>query len=127
MPQPQVPGSNIVIGGGQPQQLNAVIPQVPNVMNQSQVTANSAVSSTNPQYADQFYAKTYFDEIQQMFMSPEFKESRKKEKKDMVGNTIYKHVEKLVGEMKAPKITGMLIDLPEAELNYSISQWVNFE
>ena len=45
----------------------------------------------------------------------------------MVGNLIYKHVEKLVGDVKAPKITGMLIDLPEAELNFSISQWVNFE
>ena len=29
--------------------------------------------------------------------------------------------------MKAPKITGMLIDLPDAELNYSISQWISFE
>jgi hypothetical protein len=56
-----------------------------------------------------------------MFMSSEFKNSMKKEKKELIGNTIYKHVEKLVGEMKAPKITGMLIDLPEAELNYSIS------
>lgn len=62
-----------------------------------------------------------------MFMSQEFKNSKKKEKKELVGNTIYKHVEKLVGEMKAPKITGMLIDLPDAELNYSISQWISFE
>lgn len=61
-------------------------------------------------------------------MSHEFKNSEsKQQKKDMVGNTIYKHVEKLVGDQRAPKITGMLIDLPESELNYSISQWVNFE
>lgn len=45
----------------------------------------------------------------------------------MVGNTIYKHVEKIVGDKLAPKITGMLIDLPEVELNYSIAQWTNFE
>ena len=57
----------------------------------------------------------------------EFKSAKKREKKEIVGNTIYKHVEKLVGEQKAPKITGMLIDLPEAELNYSISMWVHFE
>lgn len=44
-----------------------------------------------------------------------------------MGNTIYKHVLKIVGEHKAPKITGMLIDLPDAELNYSISQWYHFE
>ena len=57
-----------------------------------------------------------------MFMSSEFKNSESmQQKKDMVGNTIYKHVEKLVGDQRAPKITGMLIDLPESELNYSIS------
>lgn len=62
-----------------------------------------------------------------MFISPEFKGAQSRQKKEMVGNTIYKHVEKLVGDQRAPKITGMLIDLPEAELNYSISQWINFE
>jgi hypothetical protein len=29
----------------------------PNMLNQSQVTANSAASSTNPQYADIHYSK----------------------------------------------------------------------
>ena len=60
-------------------------------------------------------------------MTPDFKQADLKEKKDIVGNTIYKHVEKIVGESKAPKITGMLIDLPEAELNFSVSKWANFE
>ena len=56
-----------------------------------------------------------------MFASKEFKDtSDRREKKEIIGNTIYKHVEKLVGESKAPKITGMLIDVPEIELNYSI-------
>jgi len=62
-----------------------------------------------------------------MFVSAEFKNADLREKKEIVGNTIYKHVEKIAGEMKAPKITGMLIDLPEIELNYSVSQWNNFE
>lgn len=62
-----------------------------------------------------------------MFVSPDFKTAKRREKKEMVGNAIYKHVEKLVGDQRAPKITGMLIDLPEAELNYSISQWIHFE
>ena len=62
-----------------------------------------------------------------MFVSPDFKIAKRREKKEMVGNAIYKHVEKLVGDQRAPKITGMLIDLPEAELNYSISQWIHFE
>ena len=56
-----------------------------------------------------------------MFVSPEFKNGDRKEKKEIVGNTIYKHVEKIVGDQKAPKITGMLIDLPETELNFSVS------
>lgn len=63
-----------------------------------------------------------------MFASQEYKQAPdRKTKKDIVGNAIYKHVEKLVGEMKAPKITGMLIDLPEVELNYSIVKWSEFE
>ena len=73
------------------------------------------------------YAKTYFEEIQAMFISQDFKNAKKKEKKEIVGNTIYKHVERLVGEKKAPKITGMPIGLPEIELNYSIIQWTEFE
>ena len=32
--------------------------------------------------------------------------------KDQVGEIIYHYIEKLVGSEKAPKITGMLIDLP---------------
>jgi len=32
--------------------------------------------------------------------------------KQFVGEFIYEYVEKFVGEEKAPKITGMLIDLP---------------
>ena len=94
------------------------------MMNQSQV---SGATSTAPQHADQDYVQKYTVEIQQLFMSQEFKTADQKTKKEVVGNAIYKHVEKIVGEQKAPKITGMLIDLPEVELNYSISQWINFE
>jgi hypothetical protein len=32
--------------------------------------------------------------------------------KPMIGEFIYEYVERLVGEERAPKITGMLIDLP---------------
>lgn len=60
-----------------------------------------------------------------MFSMPEFQ--NRASKKELIGNTIYKHVQKLVGDQKAPKITGMLIDLPDAELNYSIHQWALFE
>ena len=36
--------------------------------------------------------------------------------KPLVGEFIYEYVEKLVGEQRAPKITGMLIDLPIDEI-----------
>lgn len=63
-----------------------------------------------------------------MYASTEYKKAGSRaQQKEMIGNTIYKHVERLVGEKKAPKITGMLIDLPEIELNYSIIQWTEFE
>ena len=44
-----------------------------------------------------------------------------------MGNLIYPYVLKLIGEEKAPKVTGMLIDLPETELNLTISNWAHFE
>jgi len=62
-----------------------------------------------------------------MFMSQEFKQADPMKKKDVVGNCIYKHVDRLVGPGLAPKITGMLIDLPDVELNFSVSSWSNFE
>ena len=94
------------------------------MLNQSvmSIGTGSVASSTAPQFADLAYAKAYFDEIQAMFVSPDFKTAKRRKKKEMVGKAIYKHVEKLVGDQRALKITGMLIDLPEAELNYSISQ-----
>jgi hypothetical protein len=98
------------------------------IMNQSMMSNVSSVASTTPpQLVDHDYARMYYEEIQAMFMSADFKTAQKRDKKELIGNVIYKHVEKLVGDTKAPKITGMLIDLPEVELNYSISQWVNFE
>jgi len=33
-----------------------------------------------------------------------------------VGEVIYEYVEKIAGGVKAPKITGMLIDLPQEEI-----------
>jgi hypothetical protein len=36
--------------------------------------------------------------------------------KEMVGTFIYDYVEKFVGESSAPKVTGMLIDMPLNEI-----------
>lgn len=91
-------------------------------------SSNNASSTATPQFVDTSYAQNYYVEVRNMFASQEYKKaSSRREQKELIGNTIYKHVEKLVGEVKAPKITGMLIDLPEVELNYSIIQWSEFE
>ena len=92
-------------------------------MSQSMMSGSSASQPIN---ATIQYAHQYQIEIQQMFVSVEFKTGSPMDKKELVGNTIYKHVEKIIGESKAPKITGMLIDLPDHELNFSISNWNNF-
>ena len=94
----------------------------------SSMGRNASSVTQQPQFVDAEYARAYYTEIRDMFASHEYKSAPdRKTKKDIVGNAIYKHVEKLVGEQKAPKITGMLIDLPEVELNYSIVKWAEFE
>ena len=58
--------------------------------------------------------------MQALFKSEEFKkasaQSDTKERRELIGNTIYETVEKIVGADTAPKITGMIIDLPEQDL-----------
>ncbi len=39
----------------------------------------------------------------------------------MVGSYIFPYVTQMVGEEASPKVTGMIIDLPLADLNYSVS------
>ena len=67
-------------------------------------------------------AQQYRTEIFQLFNSPQFMQATKEEhRKQMVGTSIFKHVISLAGEELAPKITGMIIDLPLADLNFSVS------
>jgi hypothetical protein len=114
----QVPHHSHQMMNGQmmPQMANQMVPGAPSM--------NSG--STVPIGVPNQFANQYQQEVQRMFQTQQFKEGSVEDKKDLVGNTIYKYVEKIVGEQKAPKITGMLIDLPEIELNFSISNWNNF-
>lgn len=50
----------------------------------------------------------------------EFKIAANDQKKEFIGNVVYKYVEKIIGPQYAPKITGMIIDLPLTELNKSV-------
>jgi hypothetical protein len=45
----------------------------------------------------------------------------------VVGETIYENVERIAGEEHAPKITGMLIDLPMEEIKSYLGDFAKFE
>ena len=47
--------------------------------------------------------------------------------KNQVGEVIFEYVEKLAGESKAPKITGMLIDLPIEEIQGYLQDFSKLE
>lgn len=47
--------------------------------------------------------------------------------KNQVGEFIFEYVEKLAGEHKAPKITGMLIDLPIEEIQGYLQDFSKLE
>lgn len=47
--------------------------------------------------------------------------------KTQVGEFIFEHVERIAGEQKAPKITGMLIDLPIEEIQYYLQDYSKLE
>jgi hypothetical protein len=45
----------------------------------------------------------------------------------MVGSSIYKYIEGMLGPEVAPKITGMIIDLPPSDLNMSVLQYPSLQ
>ena len=62
-----------------------------------------------------------------MFMSQEFKEAQLQQRREFVGSAIYKYVENMLGPEVAPKITGMIIDLPPSDLNMSVLQYFSLQ
>ena len=58
-----------------------------------------------------------------MFCSQEFQNAVADSRKEIIGTCIFKHIQTLVGEEHAPKVTGMIIDLEPAELNMSIMNY----
>jgi hypothetical protein len=47
--------------------------------------------------------------------------------RNQVGEFIYEYVERIAGEQKAPKITGMLIDLPIEEIQAYLQDFAKLE
>ena len=60
-----------------------------------------------------------------MFHSDEYRKSSIEARRQIIGTAIFKHVEELVGQQHAPKVTGMIIDLEPVDLNQSVAKWEN--
>ena len=69
----------------------------------------------------------YYKAVMDMFQTDEFKRTHNdpKARKDLIGNHIYEFVEKISGSEFAPKITGMIIDLPNVDLIPAVSSLEN--
>ncbi len=63
----------------------------------------------------------YRGEVMSIFTSEKFISSNETQKKQIIGTHIFRYVTNLVTSEFSPKITGMIIDLPLVELNYSVS------
>ena len=70
---------------------------------------------------DQMRANSYRADVMKLFQSLGFMNGSEDQRKQMVGTYIFREVTRMVGEEFSPKITGMIIDLPMADLNYSVS------
>jgi hypothetical protein len=58
----------------------------------------------------------YFNQVQALYNCEEFKSGAHLRKRELIGNMIYDHIERIVGQETAPKLCGMVIDLPPEEL-----------
>jgi hypothetical protein len=56
-----------------------------------------------------------------MMGTQEFTTGNDAKKREMVGNIIYEYIERIAGTLQAPKLTGMIIDLPDGELYDCVS------
>ncbi len=62
-----------------------------------------------------------------MFNSQDFAQATAESRKEIIGTAIYKHVQAMVGDLNAPKVTGMIIDLDPVELNMSIQNYADLQ
>lgn len=66
----------------------------------------------------------YRSEVFSVFSSDMFMQTQSDQmKKQMIGTAIFKYVTNMVTSDFAPKITGMIIDLPIGELNFAVSTY----
>ena len=73
-------------------------------------------AQTNP-------SQIYAQDVMRLFNDEKYMKSGESQKKHLVGSFIFTHVSQMVGDDISPKVTGMIIDLPLADLNYSVSSF----
>ena len=49
-----------------------------------------------------------------------YKDGNDDQKREIMGNVIYKYIIKMVGPVAAPKVTGMMIDVSDEELGKQV-------
>jgi hypothetical protein len=69
----------------------------------------------------------FYNNMRALFTSDSFKSSVSDlaARRDIIGNAIYEHIERIIGPDWAPKVTGLIINLSEIELIPAISTLEN--
>jgi hypothetical protein len=65
--------------------------------------------------------------VNELIGSPGYGKSNDADKREKIGEIIYTYIANAAGEDNAPKITGMIIDLPLKDLEKSISNWTELQ
>jgi hypothetical protein len=65
----------------------------------------------------------YESRIQSVLNSDGFKASAEADKREQIGETIYDAILEATSEEAAPKVTGMIIDLPLDDLVTAVGSW----
>ena len=76
-----------------------------------------------PQAPPPSQAGEYNKAISDLLKTTEYTQAPETEKREKIGEQIYSYISNIAGENNAPKITGMIIDLPLQDLETSISTW----
>lgn len=69
----------------------------------------------------------YNSEIDALLKSTHYTSANETEKREKVGECIYSYIAKSAGESNAPKITGMIIDLPISSLQECVANWATLD
>ncbi len=69
----------------------------------------------------------FYNNMRALFTSDSYKSSVSdpNARRDIIGNAIYEHIERIVGTEWAPKVTGLILNLAEIELIPAISTLEN--